>query len=93
MDGRNLYSIKFRKGMTGVQSGFLTASSLARAEELGHYWCDNQINCRFIRVEPAVIADESLLPGAEEEAVEEVETEMAEESKPKSRKSSKAAAA
>ena len=62
MDAKNLYIIRYRKGMTGVQTAFITASSNARAEALGHFWCNGQVNCRFIQVIPAVIADESELP-------------------------------
>jgi hypothetical protein len=58
----NLYVLFYRRGVKGATSGFITASSLKVAEALGQHYCDSALNCRFIRVEPAVIADESSMP-------------------------------
>jgi len=66
MDLTNLYVLRYRRGVTGVQTGFIVASSNAKAEEVGHHYCNNLVNCRFIRVESAIIADESILPKLEQ---------------------------
>lgn len=58
---KRLYLFMYRKGVAGVQRSFISASSLEKAEKIGRKYCDNQINHRFIRVEPAIIADESIL--------------------------------
>lgn len=62
MDPNNLYVLYYRKGVKGATQGFITASSLKIAEALGQHFCDNNMNNRFIRVEPAIIADEADLP-------------------------------
>lgn len=62
MDPKNLYVLYYRKGVKGATSGFITASSLRAAEALGQNYCDQNLNNRFIRVEPAIIADESEMP-------------------------------
>jgi len=60
----NLYTLRYRQGTIGVQSALITASSPKKAEELGQWWCNQRINTRFVRVEPAVIADEADMPTA-----------------------------
>lgn len=62
MDPKNLYVLYYRKGVKGATQGFITASSLRAAEALGQHYCDNNMNNRFIRVEPAIIADEAEMP-------------------------------
>lgn len=57
----DLYTIRWRKGVTGVQTGFLRASSLEKAERVGRAYCNAIPGCRYIHVVPAVIADESIL--------------------------------
>lgn len=66
MDPRNLYILRYRRGSTGVITSYLTASNLKIAEALGQFWCNQQLNCRYIRVEPAIVADESILPNLAE---------------------------
>lgn len=69
MDVRNLFILRYRSGSTGVITSYVTASSLVKAQEVGQWWCNQDMNRRFIRVEPAVIADESdLLPKPAEKA-------------------------
>lgn len=57
MDPRNLYTLYFKQGQS-VKSGFVVASSFAKAEEVGKAYCDGVINRRYIRVEKAVLAEE-----------------------------------
>lgn len=65
MDPRNLYTFRYRKGSTGVVIQFITASSPEIADELGKHLCGLN-NWRFIKTEPAVMGDESMLPNLEE---------------------------
>lgn len=68
-----LYSIRFRQGMQGVIGGFVevTAQPANRAaerdmaERIGKQFCLQEPGRRFIRVEPAILADESILPQAQ----------------------------
>jgi hypothetical protein len=57
----DLYILKYRRGMTGVQTGFIRASTMDKAEKVGHSYCDSLVGCRYINVTKAVIADESIL--------------------------------
>lgn len=59
MDPRNLYTLRYRQGTTGVITSYVTASSMEKASELGQWFCNQHPNRRFIRVEPAVVADEA----------------------------------
>jgi hypothetical protein len=63
----NLYTLRYRAGMAGVQDGFIMASSLEKAEQVGRVWCNAKFNCRYIRVQSSIIADESILAGAPDE--------------------------
>jgi hypothetical protein len=58
---KSLFLLRYRKGTVGVQTGFISARNLETATEVGRKWCGDQINCRYISVTPAVIADESIL--------------------------------
>ncbi len=60
MDPRNLYTLRYREGF-GVQTGLIVASTPAKADEIGKKWCNSRVNCRFIRTERTVLADESIL--------------------------------
>lgn len=60
MDPRNLYTLRYREGF-GVQTGLLVASTPQLADAIGKKWCNSRINCRFIRTERTVLADESIL--------------------------------
>jgi len=64
MDPRNLYVLRYRMGSVGVQTGYIVASTAARAEAVGHAWCNKEPGRRFIKVEPAIIADETILEPA-----------------------------
>lgn len=64
MDTRNLFILRYRQGTTGVITSYVTASNQEKAVEVGQWYCNQQPNRRFIRVEPAVVADESDLQPA-----------------------------
>lgn len=57
----DLYILRYRRGMAGVQTGFIRAASLQKAEAVGTRYCDSLAGCRYINVIKAVIADESIL--------------------------------
>jgi hypothetical protein len=61
MDGHTLYILRYKKGLAQPQTGFLIASSLQRAEAVGHAYCAGIPGCRYIHVTPAVLADETIL--------------------------------
>lgn len=64
MDPRNLYTLRYREGF-GVQTTQIVASSDALADAVGKKWCASKINCRFIRTEKSISADESILSEAD----------------------------
>lgn len=72
MDPRGLYTARYRRGSTGVVISFIAASSQEMAEEVLREWCA-QNNVRFIRVEPAILADESIFS---DERLEELKAEF-----------------
>lgn len=57
MDG-NLYTLRYKEGAKGLVTAYVTASNLAKAEEVGHWFCGQAINRQYIRVEPSVVATE-----------------------------------
>lgn len=61
MDPRTnrLFTARYRRGSTGVVISFIEASSEEMADAVLREWC-SQNNVRFIRVEPAILADESI---------------------------------
>ena len=63
VDPMDLYTLRFRRGMAGVQTGFLRASSLTKAEEVGHTYCNSLTGCQYISVVRSILADESILTG------------------------------
>lgn len=65
----DLFILKYRRGMAGVMTGFIRASTLQSAEKVGHAYCDSLPGCRYINTTKAVIADESIL-GPHKEAQE-----------------------
>ena len=67
MDPKNLFELRYRHGSTGVTVGFITAEDQAQAEAISHAFCNQRVNCRFIRVRPAVIADASILTSAKKD--------------------------
>lgn len=69
-EATDLYILRYRRGMTGIQTGFIRATTLQKAEAVGTSYCNSMAGCRYINVVRAVIADESILkPGALDEAV------------------------
>jgi len=54
----NLYQMTYRKMM--AETGYIEASSLQKAEELGREWCAKQPGCRFINVRDAVLCREQV---------------------------------
>ena len=56
-----IYTMRYRTGSLGVQTGFLEASSQQRAEEVAQAWCNLEPFRKYISVVPAIIADESIL--------------------------------
>lgn len=61
---KKLFTLRYRKGSIGVQTGLITAQSIGIAEQVGQWWCNQHPNCRYIGVVEAIIADESDMPGA-----------------------------
>jgi hypothetical protein len=61
MDAKNLYYLHYKQGVQSVKQSLIVATSGSKAEEVGHAFCDRVVNRRFIRVEPAIVADESIL--------------------------------
>jgi hypothetical protein len=66
---QDLFILKFRRGMQGVQTGFVKASSMKAAERVGQTYCDSLVGARYITVLPAILADESIL-GSEGEGAD-----------------------
>lgn len=60
MDPRNLYTLRYREGF-GPATTFIVAANQQMADAVGKRWCQSRINCRFIRTEPSVSADETIL--------------------------------
>ena len=58
---RTLYTLRYRQGSIGVQTGYVVASSLAKAEQVGQAWCNQEAFRKYIGVIPAILADESIL--------------------------------
>jgi hypothetical protein len=58
----HLYTLRYRESVQGVKTGFIVATSLKRAEEVGKHYCNSHPARRFITVESAILADESVLP-------------------------------
>jgi len=61
MDAQQLFLLRYKKGLAQPQTGFLLATSLARAEMVGRAYCSDTPGCRYIHVAPAIIADETIL--------------------------------
>lgn len=61
MNSKNLWYLRYKQGSQGVQSSLIEASTAQKAEEVGHAFCGQMPNRRFIRIDPAVVADESIL--------------------------------
>lgn len=59
MDMRNLFTLRFKRGTQAVQMAYVTASNLAKAGQVGRWYCGQNPNMRFVSVEPAVVADET----------------------------------
>jgi hypothetical protein len=74
--GDRLYILYYKKGMAHVRDGFVLASSLNKAREVGKAWCNSSPACRFVNVIPAVVADESILEPAKPETPAEPEVEV-----------------
>ena len=64
MDPRNLYTLHYREGFGKTQTS-IVASNQLMADAVGKKWCNSRVNCRFIRTEPAISADETILTEAE----------------------------
>lgn len=60
----DLFILKYRQGQIGVQTGFIRATSPAKAEAVGHAYCDSIPGCRYVHVAKAIIANESILTKA-----------------------------
>lgn len=58
---KNLYYLRYKQGNQGVQSSLIIASTPSSATEVGKAFCSQQLNRRFIRIDPAIVADESIL--------------------------------
>lgn len=56
-----LFSLRYREGHRGVLTGFIRARDLATAIRVGNKFCNSKINARFISVEIAILADETIL--------------------------------
>lgn len=56
LDGMFLYTLTYKRGSQAVHHGLVVAPDLNSAERFGRKWCNNQINCRYILTEEAIIA-------------------------------------
>lgn len=64
-----LFLLRYRKGSVGATSAYIEILKPSDdpvinqriAEEVGQRFCDSTFNTKYIRVEPAVVADESIL--------------------------------
>lgn len=61
-----LWVLRFKRGIGGVTTGFLETKGedFARAEQVGKAYCEQNPSTTFIRVERAILADESVLKEA-----------------------------
>ena len=57
----DLYTLRYKYGIAGVRTGYIRASSLIKAEAVGRAFCNGLVGSRYITVEAAIIADESIL--------------------------------
>ena len=61
----SIWSCRVKRGIKGVQTVYIEASTYAMADKVGRVWCASQPGYGWIAnsVEPMVIADESILVG------------------------------
>lgn len=67
-----LYTLRHRMGNHGVLLSFIQineptgdeAKDFRIAEQIGVAYCDQHVNCKYIRIEPAILANESILDPA-----------------------------
>jgi hypothetical protein len=59
-----LFNLRYRKAVAGVTVTFIEARDLETAEKVGRAYCARLQGARFITIEPAVSADESILGDA-----------------------------
>lgn len=64
----DLYIMRWRRGSAQPETGFLRATSKEKAEEVGRAYCASVPGSRFIKVDRAVLADESFLEIRDQES-------------------------
>lgn len=64
-----LWSLRFKPGIGAVKEAFIQtkADDFARAEQVGKAWCDSKPGHRYIGIDRAVVADETILRLVEQE--------------------------
>lgn len=58
---QNLYLLRHKQGNRGIQLNMVKARSKAVAEHVGQAYCNRNMGYTYIRIEDAVVADESIL--------------------------------
>lgn len=72
-----LFTLRYRKGNVGVALAFVQvkestgdrAKDMRIAEAIGQQYCNDRINHKYIRVEEAILADESIVNAVELESL------------------------
>ena len=60
----SLWTLRLRHPSRGVITELIDATNPDKANAVGQAYCDSIPMCRFISVDKAVVADESILPQA-----------------------------
>jgi hypothetical protein len=64
----NIWILRYKHGLSHVQTGFIRASDQATAEAVGRAYCGSVVGMRYVHVSPAILADESILGPAKPDA-------------------------
>jgi hypothetical protein len=65
-----MYILRYKAGLSQVQTGFLLADSQAQAEEIGRRYCGSKVGHRYVSVSPAILATSAILGPVKVEEVE-----------------------
>jgi hypothetical protein len=57
-----LFCLRVRPLLGGCRDYFVEADNLAQAERVGRKWCETQAGWKYVSVDPAIVADASILP-------------------------------
>ena len=55
-----LFTMRYRDKFN-VKSGWIRASTLEKAEELGRKWCESRMGVKYLSIEDAVLAEEEVV--------------------------------